>query len=98
MVEKQFVVYIISNFKNGTNYTRITTDLVKRIWQHKNEHYDGFTAEHGLKLLVWYEVHENAESAIHREKRLKKYTRDAKIKLIEKENKSWNDLYNTICK
>ncbi len=98
MVEKLFAVYMMSNFKNGTIYTGVTSDLVKRVWQHKNETYEGFTKEHDLKFLVWYEVHENAESAIHREKRLKKYTRDAKIKLIEKENKSWNDLYDTICK
>ena len=97
-MEKLFSVYMTASQKNGTIYIGVTSDLVKRIWQHKNEHYDGFTAEYDVKNLVWYEVHENAESAIHREKRLKKYTRDAKIKLIEQENKNWNDLYETICK
>jgi putative endonuclease len=97
-MEKQFAVYMMASQRNGTIYTGVTSDLVKRVWQHKNGTAEGFTKDHNVKLLVWYEIHENAESAIHREKRLKKYTRDAKIKLIEKENKNWTDLYDTICK
>lgn len=97
-MEKLFAVYMMASQRNGTIYTGVTSDLIKRIWQHKNGVVEGFTKDHNVKLLVWYEIHENAESAIHREKRLKKYTREAKIKLIEKENKNWNDLYDTICK
>ncbi len=98
MIEKLFAVYMMASQRNGTIYTGVTSDLIKRIWQHKNGVAEGFTKDHNVKLVVWYEIHENAESAIHREQRLKKYPRDAKIKLIEKENKNWNDLYETICK
>jgi putative endonuclease len=97
-LDKLFAVYMMTNKKNGTIYTGVTSDLVKRAWQHKNEIYDGFTAEHGLKLLVWYEVHENAESAIRKEKRLKKYLRQWKINLINEMNPDWKDLYDDICK
>lgn len=97
-MEKSFFVYMMASQRNGTIYTGMTSDLVKRVWQHKNEFFGGFTAEHNVKLFVWFEAHEHVESAIRREKRLKKYTRDAKIKLIEKENKNWNDLYDAISK
>ncbi len=97
MVEKQFAVYMMASQKNGTIYIGVTSDLPKRVWEHKNKVVEGFTEKYDVDKLVWFEQHDNAESAIHREKRLKKYTRDAKIKLIEKENKNWNDLYETIC-
>ncbi len=92
---KNFCVYIISSERNGTIYVGVTSDLVKRIWQHKNGFVEGFTKEHGLHILVWYEQHENAESAIIREKRIKKWNRAWKLKLIEESNPYWNDLYLT---
>ncbi len=74
----------------------VTSDLVKRIWQHKNKTADGFTSKYNVNKLVFYEVHDNAESAIKREKNIKNWKRAWKDELIEKENPSWNDLYETI--
>jgi len=71
----------------------VTSDLVKRIWQHKNDLVDGFTKEYAVHLLVWYETHENMESAIGREKAIKEWKRIWKLALIEKHNPSWRDLY-----
>lgn len=96
-MEKSFFVYMLDSGKNGTIYIGVTSDLKKRIWEHKNNVVEGFTEKYDVHNLVWYEANENAEAAIHREKRLKKYTRAAKIELIEKENKDWNDLYEFIC-
>lgn len=95
-MEKQFVVYILSNKKDGVLYIGVTSNLQKRIWEHKNKVVDGFSKKYNLQKLIYYEAHENAESAIKREKRLKKYKREQKIKLIEKDNKDWNDLYNKL--
>ncbi|MCB9965465.1 MAG: GIY-YIG nuclease family protein [Rhodospirillales bacterium] len=96
-MEKQFYVYILASRYNGTLYTGVTSDLPKRISEHKNEIYEGFTKEHNVKMLVYYEVHDDAENAIHREKRLKKYKRDWKIKLIKERNPQWKDLCDEIC-
>lgn len=95
---KQPCVYILASQQNGTLYIGVTSDLKKRVWQHKNEQIEGFTRKYGCKFLVWYKVHETMEDAIHREKRLKKYKREAKIRLIESLNKGWRDLYEDICK
>jgi putative endonuclease len=80
----------------GTLYVGVTSDLPKRIWQHKNKVVEGFSKKHDLDKLVYYETHENAESAITREKRLKKWNRKWKIELIQKENPDWQDLFETI--
>lgn len=96
-MNKNFFVYMLASSKNGTIYIGVTSDLKKRIWEHKNNSVEAFTEKYNVHDLVWYEQHDNAESAIHREKRLKKYAREAKIKLIEKENKEWKDLYEYIC-
>jgi putative endonuclease len=82
--------------RNGTLYIGVTSDLVKRIWEHKNNAVDGFTKRYGIHTLVWYELHESMESAIEREKRLKEWKRAWKLELIEKENPDWKDLYITI--
>ncbi len=95
-MQKQFAVYIMTNKKEGVLYVGVTSNLPQRVWQHKNKVVDGFTKKYNLHLLVWYEQHENAESAILREKRLKKYRREAKIKLIEKDNPEWKDLYEAL--
>jgi len=94
--EKQFVVYILASKRNGTLYTGITSDLSKRVWQHKSDAVPGFTAKYGVRLLVYYEVHESAESAIQREKQIKKWNRSWKLRLIEQNNPSWRDLYEEI--
>jgi len=94
--EKTFWVYITASAKNGTLYIGVTSDLIKRIWQHKNKIFEGFTADYGVDKLMWFEQHTNAEAAITREKQLKKWNRSWKIELIEKANPRWQDLYDSI--
>ncbi len=94
--EKQFAVYILASGRNGTLYTGVTSDLVKRIWQHREGFVEGFTKTYGVASLVWYELHESAESAITREKQIKKWNRAWKIRRIEANNPHWNDLYSTL--
>jgi putative endonuclease len=95
-MEKAFYVYILASARNGTLYVGVTSDLVKRVLQHKEGLADGFTKEHEIKLLVWFEQHENAESAIQREKQMKKWNREWKVLLIEAENPYWNDRFSEI--
>lgn len=94
--QKQFAVYILASQRNGTLYTGMTSNLPQRIWQHKNHITKGFTADHNVTTLVWFEPHETAESAITREKQVKKWNRDWKLQLIEKTNPNWQDLYPEI--
>jgi putative endonuclease len=89
-------VYILASVLNGTLYVGVTSDLVKRVWQHRNEVVDSFTSRHHVHHLVWYEQHETMESAILREKRLKDWKRAWKLRLIEGENPEWIDLYPTL--
>ena len=95
-MKKTFYVYILASKKNGTLYVGVTSDLVKRIWQHKEKITDGFTKKYSVKKLVHYELHDNAKKAIQREKRLKEWERSWKVALIEKENPKWEDLYEGI--
>ena len=95
-MNKQPAVYILASKRNGTLYVGVTSDLVKRIWEHKNNMVEGFTKRYMVKQLVWYELHENMESAITREKRIKDWKRAWKLELIESENPTWIDLYDTI--
>ena len=95
-VNKQPAVYILASKKNGTLYIGVTSDLVKRIWEHKNNLVEGFTSRYGVHDLVWYELHETMECAIEREKRLKEWKRVWKLELIETSNPDWHDLYHTI--
>ena len=85
-------VYILSSKRNGTLYIGVTLDLVQRVWQHKNDFVDGFTKRYGVHNLVWHEVHDTMESAITREKALKKWHWAWKLRLIEESNPSWRDL------
>ncbi len=94
MNQKQPAVYIITNQQNGRLYTGVTSNLIKRVYEHKNGLIDGFTKNHDCKKLVYYEIHETMESAIAREKQIKKYTRKKKLKLIEVVNLHWADLYS----
>lgn len=93
---KQPSVYILASKRNGTLYIGVTSDLVQRIWQHRNDVVDGFTKKYGVHMLVWYELHEDMESAIIREKRLKKWNRAWKLRLIEEMNPNWDDMYDSI--
>ena len=95
-MEKAFYVYLFASQKNGTLYTGVTSDLVKRVWEHREGVVEGFTSKYGVKDLVWFEVHDNAISAISREKQLKKWNREWKINLIQQENPTWRDLYADI--
>lgn len=95
-MKEYFYVYIISNKRNGTLYIGVTSDLIKRIYQHKEGVIDGFTKKYNVKRLVYYEQHENAESAITREKQMKEWKRQWKLELIEKTNPEWEDLYDKI--
>ncbi|MDR3445767.1 MULTISPECIES: GIY-YIG nuclease family protein [unclassified Dyella] len=96
MDRRQPCVYILASDHNGTLYVGVTSDLIKRIWQHRNEVVDSFTSRHHVHNLVWYEQHETMESAILREKRLKDWKRVWKLRLIEGENPEWADLYPTL--
>jgi putative endonuclease len=94
---KQYYVYIICSKRNGTLYTGITSDIIKRIYEHKNNLVEGFSQKYNVHRLVWYEIHETAETAISREKQIKAWKRQWKLRLIEKDNPEWNDLYDNIC-
>jgi putative endonuclease len=92
-MSKQYYVYILASKIKGTLYIGVTSDLIKRIWQHKNKLVEGFTNKYKVNKLVYYEIHSNIESAITREKHLKKWKRKWKIQLIERFNPEWRDLY-----
>ena len=89
-------VYILASARNGTLYIGVTSDLVKRVWQHKAGLVAGFTKQYRVHRLVWYEAHSTMESAVLRERRLKKWNRKWKIRLIERSNPYWSDLYDLI--
>jgi putative endonuclease len=93
---KQYYVYILASKKNGTLYIGVTSDLVKRIYEHKNNLVEGFSKEYNVHSLVYYELHQEIEKAILREKQMKKWNRKWKMRLIEEKNPEWKDLYNEI--
>ena len=95
-MEKEFCVYILASNRNGTLYIGVTSNLIQRVWQHQEKQVEGFAKKYEVQKLVWFEQHENAESAIIREKQIKKWNRDWKIRLIEETNPYWNDLYPSI--
>lgn len=95
---KSAFVYIVASQRNGTLYIGVTSNLLARIWQHKNKIVKGFTEEYGVDKLVYYEQGEDMMGAIQREKQLKKWNRAWKIKLIEKKNPKWRDLYLDLIK
>ena len=89
-------VYIMASTRNGTLYIGVTSDLLKRAWQHKHNVVEGFTEKYDVHQLVWYEAHASMESAIAREKALKKWNRIWKLRLIEQLNPEWEDLYTQL--
>ncbi|HEX5340253.1 MAG TPA: GIY-YIG nuclease family protein [Gammaproteobacteria bacterium] len=93
---RQPCVYILASQRNGTLYIGVTSNLVKRIWEHKTDSAAGFTREYGVHMLMWYEQCETMEAAIHREKTLKAWKRTWKLRLIEESNPEWQDLYESI--
>ena len=90
---KQPCVYLLASKRNGTLYCGVTSNLVQRIWQHKNDLVEGFGKRYGVYILVWYEAHETMETAIAREKTIKEWKRAWKLKIIETMNPTWRDLY-----
>ena len=93
---RQPAVYILASRRNGTLYTGVTSDIVKRVWEHKNDLVEGFTKRYGVHQLVWFEMHETMESAIRREKAIKGWKRQWKLELIEQSNPDWKDLYPSL--
>lgn len=91
-----FYVYFLANKKRGFIYTGMTSNLVKRIWEHKSEVTKGYTSKYSIKRLVYFETYNDFENAVKREKKLKKWLRAWKIALIEENNPNWNELYNDI--
>ena len=95
-MEKQPCVYILANKRNGTLYVGVTSDLPKRIWEHKSKVVEGFTNKYGVDKLVWYETDHTMESAIQRENIIKKWRREWKLRIIEEMNPEWKDLYEEL--
>ena len=93
---KTIYVYIMASGKNGTLYVGVTNDLIRRVYEHKNDLIEGFTKQYKVHKLVYYEITDSSLSAITREKSLKKWNRTWKIRLIEKHNPDWKDLYDNI--
>ena len=94
---KQPAVYMMASGVHGTLYIGVTSDLIQRVWQHREGVAEGFTQRYGVKRLVWYERHQSMEAAILREKALKKWQRAWKVRLIEESNLPWRDLWAEIC-
>ncbi len=90
---KQPAVYILASKRNGTLYIGVTSDLQKRVWEHQHDLVEGFSKRYRVHRLVYYELHEDMVSAITREKQMKKWNRDWKLKLIERQNPNWTDLW-----
>ncbi len=96
MGQRNPVIYIMASKQNGTLYTGVTSNLIKRVYEHKHATLPGFTKKYGCKLLVYYEPHENMLVAIAREKQIKAGSRKRKLAMIEKMNPDWRDLYNDL--
>ena len=90
---KRGFVYMMANRKNGTIYTGVASELVRRVYEHREGLIDGFTKRYGCKLLVWFEAHDDLEEARKRELQIKEWKRAWKIRLIEERNLDWDDLY-----
>jgi putative endonuclease len=93
-----YYVYLLASGKHGTLYVGMTRDLVRRVYEHKTKAAPGFSAEYGVDRLVWFETYDDPTNAIEREKKIKKWRRDWKIRLIEESNPGWVDLYDGICR
>ncbi len=96
-MSKTYFVYILASKRNGTLYIGVTSDLARRVWEHREGMIEGFTKKYGVSRLVHYETFGDIHDAIHRETRLKKWKRQWKIDLIQVENVEWQDLYHSVC-
>jgi putative endonuclease len=95
-MERHPCVYMLASKRNGTLYTGVTSNLLKRVWEHKNNLVESYTSKYGVHTLVWYELHDTMESAIQREKAIKNWKRIWKLEVIEKLNSNWHDLYSDL--
>ena len=95
-MNKQSFVYIMASKRNGTLYIGVTNDLMKRAYEHREGLIDGFSKRYGCKQLVWYEVHDRVDEAIHREKQMKEWRRAWKLRAIKAANPNWNDLFQSL--
>ena len=93
---KQYYVYIMTNSRNTVLYVGVTSDLIKRVYEHKAKLADGFTSRYNVVKLVYYEVFEDIENAILREKQIKAGSRQTKVRLIDSTNREWHDLYDAL--
>jgi putative endonuclease len=93
-----FYVYLLASRRHGTLYLGVTNDLTRRVYEHKSRNIPGFSARYRVDRLVWFETHDDPRNAIFREKELKKWRRDWKIRLIEEQNPDWHDLYAGIAR
>ncbi len=98
MLTKTYYVYILASGRNGTLYTGVTNDLIRRVWEHKEKIAPGFTKRYGVDRLVWFEMSNSIESAILREKQIKHWNRAWKIALFRDTNPNWDDLYPSIAR
>lgn len=96
MASAMFYVYMLASKRYGTLYTGMTSDLLRRMWEHKKKVVPGFSKRYGVHKLVWFEAHESREAALQREKQIKEWKRDWKINLIERKNRHWSDLSLTL--
>jgi putative endonuclease len=92
-----YYVYILASRRDGATYVGITNDLVRRVYGHRQKSVPSFASKYNITKLVWFEIYDDPISAISREKELKKWKRTWKVRLIEEQNPSWNDLYESIC-
>jgi len=95
-MDSHFYVYILASRKHGTIYIGVTNDLIRRVYEHKQKLVPGFTKDYDVHKLVYYEIFDDPESAIMREKRLKRWKRDWKIELVQGSNPNWDDLYSEL--
>ena len=95
-MKENFYVYILASQRRGTLYIGVTSDLIKRVYEHKNGLADGFTKKYGVHRLVYYEVVRDSETALSRERQIKKWNRVWKLKRIEEHNPEWADLYESL--
>ena len=95
-MDESYYVYLLASVRYGTLYTGVTSDLIKRAWQHRESLAEGFTQKYAVKQLVWYEIHNDVLAAITREKQIKKWNRAWKVRLIQEHNPLWRDLYEDI--
>jgi len=93
---RQPAIYLLASKRNGTLYVGVTSNLINRVWQHRNSQAVGFTSQYSVTRLVYYELYATMPDAIAREKRLKKWQRDWKVRLIEEKNPHWTDLWGEI--